>query len=430
MSLYNRIGILAISLLLGCNVLISTDTNAQGLGNSPYSSLGMGEFYGEGYSDNTGMGQSGVSTGSGVQINNLNPALWSRNKFTTLDIGLIGQYKDITSGTKKQQNAGGNLAYVSLAFPVSARWTVGVSLKPYSFVDFENTSARVIPGTADYAVYYNTGKGGVNKASVTNSFQLGKYLSLGLESSYFFGNIRKASEVLIPLNDVSTNYLVGVSERTVFSDFSFRAGAALRIPIKKDNKLNLNLGGAYSFKTNLNANQTTVYELSQDSFVVSSDTLTKDKAGYVTVPSQYQVGMSLEWPFKLVLSADYSHQSWSEYRGFNKVNDGLKNVDRVNVGIEYLPRFLSLSYLENVRYRIGFSHGNTPYSINNKDVKDTNFSFGFTFPMGQRYQNLISIAFVGGQRGNTSAGVVRERYARAVLGITLMERWFQKQKID
>lgn len=432
MSLYNRIGILALSLLLGGNLLISTDTNAQGLGNSPYSSLGMGEFYGDGYSDNTGMGQSGVSTGSGVQINNLNPALWSRNKFTTLDFGLIGQYKDITSGVKKQQNAGGNLAYVSLAFPVSPRWTLGVSLKPYSFVDFENTSVRSIPGTADYAIYYNSGKGGLNKASFTNSYQIGKYLSLGLESSYFFGNIRKASEVLIPLQDVSTNYLVGISERTVFSDFAFRGGAALRIPIKKDNKLNLNLGGAYTFKTNLNGNQTTVYELSQDSFVLpgASDTLTNDRPGYMTVPSQYQVGVSLEWPFKLILSADYNHQSWSEYKGFNKAGDGLKDVSRVNLGVEYLPRFLSLKYFENVRYRVGFSHGNTPYAVNNKDIKDTNFSFGFTFPMGQRYQNLISIALVGGQRGTTSPGVVRERYGKAVLGITLMERWFQKQKID
>ncbi|WP_229253743.1 outer membrane protein transport protein [Dyadobacter sp. NIV53] len=429
MSLYNRIGILAIT--LGWICLISTQTNAQGLGNSPYSSLGMGEFYGDGFSANTGMGQSGVSTANGFQINNLNPALWVKNRFTTLDIGVIGQYKAIASGTDRQQNAGGNLAYVALAFPVSAKWTLGASLKPYSFVDFDNSSTRNVPGTPFDAVYYTTGKGGVNKASITNAFQIGKYLSLGLESSYFFGNIRRASEVLLPLGE-PPYYLVGISERTTYSDFAFRGGAALRIPLKKDNKLNLNLGASYSFKTNLNASQTSIFELSQGSNVITaaSDTVTNEIKGYLTLPTQYQVGMSLEWPFKLIVSADYNSQSWSQYRGFDKQNGGLKNVGRVNLGVEYLPRFSSLSYFDNVRYRVGFSYGKTPYMVDNKDVNDTNVSLGFTFPMGRGYQNFISIAFVGGQRGAMGTGMVRERYGRAVLGITLLEKWFVKQKID
>jgi long-subunit fatty acid transport protein len=432
MSLYKRIGILAVALTLGYNGLVPTKVNGQGLGNAPYSSLGMGELYGDGFSDNIGMGQSGVSTGNGFQINNLNPALWSRNKYTTLDVGLIGQYKEIISGNNKQQTVGGNLAYVSLAFPVGRRWTLGGSLKPYSFVDFENTTTRVIPGTSDQAIYFNSGKGGINKASITNGYQLNKYVSLGLEASYYFGNVRKASEVMIPTGS-STEYIVGINDRVAYSDFGARAGVAVRIPIKKDNKLNLNLGGAYSFKTDLNGSQTRTLELTENSFVIpgATDTLTNNLSGSVTVPTQYQVGMSLEWPFKLTVSADYNRQEWSQYRGFGTTsNDGLRNVGRVNLGVEYLPRFLSLNYFDRVRYRVGFSHGKTPYTINGREVNDTNISLGFTFPMGYGYQNFLSIAFVGGQRGAAGNGMVRERYGRAVLGITLLERWFQKQKLD
>jgi hypothetical protein len=66
MSLYSKIGILTLAITLGWSCTdLTTALKAQGLGNSPYSSIGMGEFYGESYSDNTGMGQSGVSTGSG-----------------------------------------------------------------------------------------------------------------------------------------------------------------------------------------------------------------------------------------------------------------------------------------------------------------------------------------------------------------------------
>jgi hypothetical protein len=430
MSLYNKIGILAATITLSFGCLITEDTNAQGLGNSPYSSLGLGELYGDAFSDNTGMGQSGVSVGNGFQTNNLNPALWSRNRFTTLDIGLIGQYKDIVSGSKNQRNSGGNLAYVSLAFPVSKIWTLGASLKPYSFVDFENTSERNIPGTTNSATYYNSGKGGLNKASITNAFQIGKYLSLGLEASYFFGNVRKASELAMPMDNSAAAYLVGINERTTYSDFAFKGGAAVRIPVKKDNKLFFNLGGTYNIKSNINGSQTTTLELSQNSFVDASDTLTNDVSGTLTLPAQYQVGMSFEWPVKLILSADYSHASWSEYRDFNGSNNRLKDAGRIHLGAEYIPDFFSLKYIKRVRYRVGFSHGKTPYSVGANDVKDTNVSLGFTFPMGQGFQNLISVSFVGGQRGLTGNGIVRERYARAVLGITLLDRWFIKQKID
>ncbi|MCE6989892.1 hypothetical protein [Dyadobacter sp. CY323] len=431
MSLYGKIVTLTFAITLGWSCTsLTQNLKAQGLGNSPYSSLGMGEFYGDAYSDQAGMGQSGVSYGSGFQVNNLNPALWVRNRFTTLDVGLIGQYKNIVAGSKNQNNAGGNLAYVSLSFPVSPKWAIGVNLKPYSFIDYENTSSRAVPGTPASAQYYTSGKGGINKASLTNSVQLTKYISLGLETSYFFGNVRKASEVTLGSGQVG-DYVVTLNERTTYSDFSFRAGVAGRIPIKKENKLNLNLGGTYSFSSNLNSSQTRSFELTQESFpVMNPDTLENELGGGLTIPQQYQVGASLEWPFKLVLSADYSYQSWSKYRSFTNSNDNLKDVGRIHVGAEYLPRFTSLNYFNLVRYRVGFSHGNTPYSINGTDVKDTNVSLGFTFPMGRGYQNFISLALIAGQRGNTGAGLIRERYGRAVLGITLLERWFVKQKID
>ncbi len=429
MSLYNKLGIitLAISLSWGCTIL---KVKAQGLGNSPYSSLGMGELYNDSFSSNTGLGQAGVSTSNGFQINNLNPALWVRNKYTTFDFGLIGQYKDMTSGNKNQRNAGGNLAYVALSFPVATRWSMGVSLKPYSFVDYQNKSTRNIPGTPYIANYLVSGSGGVNKVSFTNAFQIGKYLSLGLESSFMFGNIRRASEATLS-NDVGGDYLVSLNDRTTFKDFTFKAGAAVRVPLKKDNKLNLNLGGTYSLGNKIGGYQTSSFDLTLNTFPIAEpDTIINDRRGYLTLPSQYQVGMSLEWPYKLTVSADYSHQAWSGYRSFEKSNDGLKDVGRIHLGAEYIPRFTSLRYLDNIRYRIGFSHGKAPYSVDGNDINDTNASLGVALPIGRGLLNSVSVSLVGGQKGASGGGLIRERYARIVIGLTLMEPWFQKQKID
>jgi len=429
MSLYSRIGIITLAITLGwsCTNL----AKAQGLGNSPYSSLGMGEFYGDAYSDNTGMGGAGVASGSGFQVNNLNPALWVRNRFTTLDVGLVGQYKDISSGNLNQRNAGGNLAYLSLSFPITTRWVIGANLKPYSFIDFENTFTRPVSGSPGVAQYTVSGKGGINKASLVNSFQIGRYVSLGLESSYFFGNVRRASDVMLFVNGGASDYIVSLNERSTYSDVAFRAGGSVRIPLKKENKLNLNLGGAYSFSTSLNATKTTSFELTQGSFpVVNPDTLENNLGSSTKVPEQYQVGATLEWPFKLTVSVDYSHQSWSQYRGLGNVNQELEDVNRLHVGAEYIPKFASLNYFDNVRYRIGFSTGNTPYVVGNTKVNDTNVSLGFTFPMGRGYANFLSVGLVGGQRGTNSGGAIRERYGRVVLGITLLERWFEKRRID
>jgi hypothetical protein len=429
MSLYNKIGILILAVSLGWNC-VTPKVNAQGLGNSPYSSLGVGELYNDSFSSNTATGQAGVSTSNGFQINNLNPALWVRNKFTTLDFGLIGQYKDIRSGSNSQQNAGGNLAYVALSFPVAPKWTLGVSMKPYSFVDYQNTSNRNIPGTPYNAAYLISGSGGLNKVSFTNAYQLGKYISLGLESSFFFGNIRRASEATLP-SDVGADYLVSLNDRTIYKDFAFKAGAAVRIPIRKENKLNLNLGGTYSFGTKIGGHQTSSFDLTLSSFPIAApDTIINNKRGYITLPAQYQAGISLEWPYKLTVSADYSHESWSTYRSFDKSNDGLKDVSRVHLGVEYIPGFTSLSYIENIRYRVGFSHGKAPYTIDGRSINDTNASLGVALPIGREYLNSISISFVAGQRGTTGPGLIRERYAKVVLGLTLMERWFQKQKLD
>jgi long-subunit fatty acid transport protein len=431
MSQYSKVLVLTLTIALGWSC---ANLSAQGLGNSPYSSLGMGEFYGEAYSDNAGMGQSGVSTASGFQINNLNPALWVRNRFTTLDVGLVTQYKDITAGANNQKNFGANLAYLSLSFPVKPRWVIGVNLKPYSFIDFENKSIRPVVGTGASARHTNSGKGGINKASITNSVQINKYISVGLESSYFFGNVRRASEaelILLPGATSTDDYLVSLNQRTTYSDFAFRAGAAVRVPIRKDNKLNLNLGGAYSFSTRLSSENTTSFELTQGSFPIATpDTLENDLSGGVTIPEQFQVGASLEWPFKLILSADYSRQSWSQYRNFDNVSESLNNVNRIHLGAEYLPKFTSLNYFNLVRYRVGFNYGNTPYTVAGKEVNDASVSLGFTFPMGRGYQNFLSVSLIGGQRGNTGASQIRERYGRVVLGITLLERWFVKQKLD
>ncbi|WP_247234416.1 hypothetical protein [Telluribacter sp. SYSU D00476] len=430
MSLYSRIKSLSAGLLLAG--LFSTSFSAlyaQGLGNSPYSVLGLGESYSDAFAASQSMGEAGVSVSNGIHINNLNPALWVRNRYTTFEFGTIGQYKQLAAPTATQRDLGANLAYLAIAFPAAPKWTLGFSLKPYSFVDFESRTTDKVPGTIYDAYYYYTGRGAVNKAAFTNAFQIGKYLSVGLESSYLFGNIRRSSESQLLIGD-GRDYLIGRNERTSYGDISFRGGAALRLPLKENNKLNLNLGGSYSFGTNLNARQTTSFDLSNNSFPIGQpDTLTNNEQGGVYLPSQYRMGVSLEWPFRFTIAADYEHQAWGNYRSFANTNEGFANSSKFHIGAEYIPRFTSTRYLDLAAYRVGFTHGKSPYNPGGNHLNDTSVSLGITLPIG-RGGNSFTLSLIGGQRGVISNQAIRERYGRVLLGLSLTDVWFVKQRID
>jgi hypothetical protein len=410
--------------------LLLPNTYGQGLGNSPYTVLGVGEPYSDAFSSNLASGGAGVSSSNGIHINNLNPALWVRNRYTTYEFGAIGQYKQISSPTAQQRDFGANIGYLALSLPAAPKWSVGISLKPYSFVDFESRTNGKVPGTIYNTYYYYSGKGAINKVSLTNAILLGKYISLGLEASYLFGNVRRASESQLLIGD-GRDYLVSRAERNSYRDFAFRAGTAVKIPLKKNNKLNLNLGGTYSFGTDLNARQTTSFESSLNSYPVGvADTLSNNTKGGIRLPSQYRVGASLEWPYKLTLAVDYEKQNWSEYRSFANSNDGLTDAGRLHMGLEYIPKITSTRYFNLVEYRLGFSHGQMPYNPAGLDLKDSNLSLGASFPIG-RGGNSFTLALVGGQRGVLSTQSIKERYGRVVLGLTLVDAsWFQKQKID
>ncbi|GHB77541.1 hypothetical protein [Persicitalea jodogahamensis] len=424
------------ALVIGALIFVGSNASvqAQGLGNSPYSVLGVGESYSDAFSTNQGMGGAGVSTSNGIHINNLNPALWVRNRYTTFEFGAISQYKEIKAPNASQRDFGANIGYLALSLPAGKRWSLGLSLKPYSFVDFESRSSGKVSGTIYDTYYYYSGKGAINQVSLTNAFQLGKYVSVGLESSYLFGNVRRASESQLLIGD-GADYLVSRTERNSYSDFFFRAGTAVRIPIKKDNKLNLNLGGTYSFGTDLKARQTTSFELTNNSFAVGlPDTLSNNAKGGIHLPSQYRIGASLEWPYKLTLAVDYSRQNWSQYRSFAGNNDGLVDAGRVHLGLEYIPDLVaSAGYFKKVEYRLGFSTGSMPYSPDGAQLKDTNLSIGGTFPVGLNGNspNSFTLSFIAGQRGVVSNQAIQERYGKIVLGITLVDNsWFSKVRID
>lgn len=407
---------------------LQTKVFAQGLGNSPYSAIGVGELLSPAYSPNNGMGDAGVSSANPLYINSLNPALLARNRYTMFDVGIVGQYKGLQDTKQNQRDFGGNLGYLALSFPVAPKWSAGISLKPYSFVNYQQNSYSRIDNSIYEAQYVYSGKGGLNQINFTNGFQVTKNLNLGIEGSYLFGNFNRSVTSQLRIGD-GRDYIVSRDDRLNFSDANLKLGAVWKQKLKGDHYLNF--GGTYNLQSSVAATRNTTIEVlsSSSSPVTNPDTITQANLK-VSLPATLRLGISYELQYRLMVSADYERQNWTEYVGVSGTNENMRNSQSYHIGFEYWPKYNSTKYWDLVLYRAGFSYKQTPLVIGTKPVDDMNVSFGMSLPVGRGLVNLINFSFVVGQRGSVSTQTFRERYGRVVVGFSLKDEWFRKFKVD
>jgi long-subunit fatty acid transport protein len=450
MSQPNFAGLAGGLSLLG--LLAASSVHGQGLGNSPYSRLGLGDA-----SSNLGgirqmsMGGVGVAAPNNVNVNELNPALLYYTSRTTFEAGYAGQFKTLRNSVSSQRTGSANLNYLALSVPISGRVAGAIGLKPYSTVDYEsNTVTRVEddPDPTSQALNQYKGSGGLAEAYVSQAVRVAKGVTLGASVGYVFGSIDQQAGTVI-INSTST---VQNSDRNNFlqhvhySDFTFRGAAHYRGKINE--KLNFNLGGVYSFQSNLNGERTTSLNREDAQGVpISSQNLETDVQGKATVPALTQVGISLDNNRNWSLSLDGSRQEWSKFRAFGEAGGSsgilLSDTYRVGLGGELTPDATSVdSYFKRVTYRAGLNIAQMPYRPGGNALYDRSVSWGFAFPLPTATSleaTTISLGFQYGQRGNTDTRTlasgtvernVKEDYVRMQLGVTLNNRWFIKRRIE
>jgi hypothetical protein len=438
------------------STLSTSFVSAQGLGNSPYSALGLGETYNQANAANFGMGSVGISNANPFYLNMQNPALLARRtRFTAFEVGVIGQYKpeisQIRSGaTQTQRDFGANLNYIALAFPVSPRWVMSLNLRPYSYVDYQTRSyGQVLKNntkTIYEAEYTYSGRGALNKASYSTGYRFGKNVYLGADFSFLFGNVTTNSDAHVLINNVvdqnpnpaerqPQDIVVSRSNRVNYSDLIVKLGGGWR-PKLNDN-WTLNLGATFDPGTNIRASETDVYQqvtvssdLSRGSNLSDEDTLRNNVTSSARLPQQAHFGVSIERNNKLTVGVDIGLQKWSQYRTVSGKPGNLSDAVTLAAGLEYTPKASSTKYWDLVSYRAGFQYIQTPYSIDGKRINDMNGSLGMSLPIGSYFVNYVNLSVQGGQRGVLTGSQIRERYVRFMVGFSLNDWWFRKPVLD
>ena len=102
---------------------------------TPFSSLiPIGEIYDNSFANNLGMGGVGISNGSYWHLNNQNPAALVYNRFTTFEMGIASDVRQLVNNQTKDISGNGNINYIGFGVPIikGGKWVASFGFNPYS----------------------------------------------------------------------------------------------------------------------------------------------------------------------------------------------------------------------------------------------------------------------------------------------------------
>jgi hypothetical protein len=398
--------------------------SAQNNTNSPYTRFGYGKLFDSGFGRSQSMG--GVSYGlrSKSTINAANPAAYSAMDSTSLlfEIGVSGLLSNFSAAGSSTSKFTGNLEYLAMQFPVTRRFGVSVGVMPYSYVGYNygfSDSTRIQNPVADTAYIKQaqqfSGQGGISQAYLGLSFNW-KRLSIGVNGYYMFGAINHLRAVNITSSEGHATYTSTQTAALHIHNFNTRFGLQYRQPLKNNHALTI--GAVYEFQTKMNGDYSTS-TIGIDSTIITSSEL-------FDLPAIYGLGLTYSGD-RLTVGADATLQQFAGARYFSRT-DTLSNRMKVSVGAEYTHRPNGLRYIDRMNWRIGANYSNSYIKVGGRNTNDFSLTCGVGFPL-RTIKTVINVLFEYGHIGASDYSMLRERYFKFGLNVSLNERWFFKSVI-
>ncbi len=427
MSIKNRLKLLAIISTFFIFPKVFSQSSA-----STYSALGIGEFNYGGPTHTQAMGGLGISFGTGWGVNNVNPALSTRNTVFNFQAAL--NYRRINAATSDQSEEvdGGGLSYIAMSLPFnSGKATFGMGLNQISSVNYNILVTGDVVNSDLTSLNRIEGDGGISEAYLSGGLLIAKGLSLGIHGSYLFGStIRTNQLTLINENSEPIGASSEYYERLTISDVAVKGG--IHYFFKVGSASNLHLGAIYHAFGNVNGKEyAKVADFGQASRPeTDGDIISDNLQGSVYIPNKSGYGISYEKINKFVIGAEAQFQNFSEYRSFGGNTGELGDSYKIGLGGQFTPDYFAVdNLLKRATFRMGVEYQQTPYVVNQTQIKDIGINFGASIPMNNL--SLINLAVKVGSRGTTGGGLIRENYLNFSLGFSLNDNtWFYKRSFE
>ena len=403
--------------------VITDKLSAQDI-NAPYSIIGIGDLDNSLYNRSSGMANTGLSLRSGRTIYQNNPASYSAldNQFFNFELAALGKsvkYAGETVDPLNNSNSDFAVKKVAAAFKITNNWGMGVGLTPYSSVSYLFNVQKPIQGTnSTYQANY-TGNGGINNIYWSNGYRIGKHLSFGINTSFFFGSITQTELIQPDATTLTTTGNITSTKNIYIHDFHFDYGMQYFTALNK--KYDLNIGLLFSNKTSLKS-QYTLLVTNYDNTTVKNEIL---KNSNYTLPLTYGAGISVTKNKKLTIAADYKFQDWSKLR--SEYNNQVTNSQRFSLGLQY-SKFQNVNnYLFEKNYvQAGVFFNNSYINVNSRQISDVGVTIGGGIPVSGRIN--INLALEAGTRGTTANALIKEKYSQLTINISYRDLWYTKGK--
>lgn len=427
-----------------CALLLTMVTGmaiAQNNTNSPYTRYGYGDLSDQSFGNSKAMGGIAFGLRDGAQINPLNPASYTAIDSLTFifEGGVSLQNMNISGGGVKLNAKNSSFDYLAMQFRLHPRIAMSVGLLPFSNVGYTVSDIQTTTNESGTLNTYRsyTGDGGLHQLYAGLGVKVLKNLSVGVNASYFWGDINRSRAIYYPSMIGSNNY----NYQSVASVSTYKLDFGAQYTVDIDKKHSVTIGAVYSPKLKLgnDYSETTQMVSNSTGAVVSTTTLKPDAT--FEVPNTFGVGFTYNYDKRLTVGADYSLQQWSKTKFNVDTSDKAVRQDfdetyaysdrhKISVGAEYIPNLIGRSYLSHIKYRLGAYYTTPYYKIGGKDAaREYGVTAGFGLPV-PRSRSILSISGQFVRVSGQEAAFVNENIFRVSIGLTFNERWFFKRRVE
>lgn len=401
--------------------------SAQNNTGTPYSLYGIG-LIPENYGSYSAMGGVSAAMRDNVHINFMNPAA-----YTAMDslrfyfqFGVTGEYVDVSTTKENTNYRVAQNAALNMGFRFAPKMYASFGFNQRSDIGYDLLYRNQIVG--DPMVYYNQhiqGEGGLNDIYLGLAYQY-KKLSVGLNTSYVFGNLERQQSLVALVENSST-----ISSRTRIhvSDVIFNIGMQYGLLLTK--KSNLTLGTSFNFGSKLNAEKDFLsYKTTGNSQAIEYLVSEKLNNGNISYPFRITGGLNYEYKDKWQVAGDYTFQKMSNYEEFGD-NQKYNDYHKVAMGASFRPNQYSRFWWQRNKYMVGSYFTKSHIELRGTDINTYGVTFGAQMPILLPYRELhLGVAFDLGIRGTTANKLIQEKYAKLRVNIVFKEAWFLKRKIN
>jgi hypothetical protein len=392
---------------------------SQSVSTSPYSVFGLGSLYDSDFGSITSIGSSGIALPSESFINNKNPAsLGHIGKYSFFfDTGLNGTQTTYNSQTASEKRNNFQFSHIALAFPISSKSGLSISLKPYSSATYLISNYKIPISNSNESYYLDAkSNGGINNFDLSYGYKVHKNISFGLTTSVYFGNINDNKNFTI------ANSLTNINKKSFYNGVRLTLGNQIKIDST------FNIGLTVKTPTKLGASKTqSVTTINQTETQYVETDLDSDVTDYY-LPLEFGVGFSKSFKKNFNLTLDYEKELWN---GTNQTNlyGEFKNQDKFAMGLSYVKKERSIYFSDRIHYFTGINYDTGFLSINNKSINNMSFSLGIGIPIDNT-KSLLNITYSYGQKGNIGTDFIKENYHKIGINLSLEGIWFVKRKFD